>query len=100
MLEERADPLKGEVTIVVEGFEINDEELKNNIVKEELTRPVNIIEVARKMNESVEMSEKEFRDLLDSLFNLSNIEKNQIIGLVRRKDHVTKTSKIINKFFK
>lgn len=100
MLEERADPLKGEVTIVVEGFEINDEELKNNIVKEELTRQVNIIEVARKMNESVEMSEKEFRDLLDSLFNLSNIEKNQIIGLVRRKDHVTKTSKIINKFFK
>jgi hypothetical protein len=100
MLEEKNDPLRGEVTIVIEGFEINEQELKNNIVREELTRPVNIIELARKMHETVEMSEKEFRDMLDDLFSLSNQEKNQIISIVKRKDKVTQTKTIINNFFK
>jgi len=45
------EPLRGEVTIVLSGLGIQPQDLKDNILKEELTRPVNIIEIAWKMND-------------------------------------------------
>lgn len=84
----------------MEGFEITEEQLKQNITREQLTWPVNIVEIAWKMNDSIEMNEKEFRDMLDNLFDLSNPEKTEVINIVRWKDHTTKTSQMFNNFFK
>lgn len=75
--------------MVIGGFEIKESDLKENIMKEELTRPVNIIELARKLNDAVEMSDKDFWDVLDSLFGLSNIEQNSILEVIWRKEKVS-----------
>ena len=66
-------PLKGEVTIVIEGLEITEEDLKENLMNEDLTKQINIVELAVKLHDSIDMNEKEFRNLLSELFDLSHI---------------------------
>ena len=65
--------LKGEVTLVISAWK-DDEELKQ-ILRGQGFNPnrdaimkVNILTIAQRLNDQVEMSEGEFRDLLKALF--------------------------------
>jgi len=74
-LEESAEGtrLKGEVTLVIAPWQQDEEYL--HILKDQQFNPnkdaqvrINLLSVAKKLDESIDMSEGEFRDLLKAMF--------------------------------
>ena len=88
-------PLKGEVTMVLEGFKLQEEHFEETNMTDNLTRKVNVLEAAKKLHELVEMDDKEYREMLKNLFGLTQYERNRVVRIVRNqvKDIDTKMAK-------
>ena len=75
--------LKGEATIVIGPYANEKTDTKDFDPLRDSSINVDLLELATRLNEEVEMSEGEFRSLLKSLFKSSNLATDQLNAVVR-----------------
>lgn len=75
--------LKGEVTIVVAPFKKDETEYDRELEKSDHSIPINILETARKLNDEIDMSLKDLKELLIKLFDIPRHRADKIASIIK-----------------
>jgi 16S rRNA (cytidine1402-2'-O)-methyltransferase len=93
---DKKQEIKGEITLIISPVEKKQEEIDD---QKNLNDEVKIeaLEFARKINSLAKLSEKEFKNIMMEVCNISNFKANKIINSVKNrqgsvKDFINKTS--------
>lgn len=92
--------IKGEITIVISPWQ-EDQEYED-ILRSQKFNPqkdaeikINMLDVAKKLDESIDMSEKEFKDLLKSMFSdVPSYHISTVVSLVKRGERTTMVERV------
>jgi len=86
---EKEEEVKGEITLILSPIiktkeEIADEKMMNEEFK------IDVYEFSQKLNSILKLSDKDFRNVLTDICNLSSFKANKIISSVKNRDSQTK----------
>lgn len=95
--------IKGEITIVISPWQ-EDKEYEE-ILRSQKFNPqkdaeirINMLDVAKKLDESIDMSEGEFRDLLKNMFSdVPSYHISTVVRLVKRGDKKSRLNELSEK---
>lgn len=79
-------PLKGELTLVVDGKILGDEEIAIKAVGKDLNREINVIEAIKHIHSLAGLTDKQLKSILKSSFSCNNHEIQKIMDEVVYKD--------------